>query len=145
MVLIYFSAAFCLWFVFAFLNTTNTTSTLRLDQQYIDHSMDSSRASSVELNRSITTLLEKYQIRASSSPGGAADLFIKKPGLVCDFAWIIALQIQFKDETGTCLDISRSSINGRTLDKLSQAKVRAMSHRLRKPPGDEWKAAFRTR
>ncbi|KAI1003822.1 hypothetical protein K3495_g4387 [Podosphaera aphanis] len=98
------------------------------------------------LRKTLTELLDKNYIRASSSPAGAPVLFVRKPGGGLRF----------------CVDyralnaISRADryplpLTKETLAKLSKAKwftkldVRSAFHKLRIKEGDEWKTAFRTR
>lgn len=105
-----------------------------------------SRDELLVLRKTLTELLDKDYIRASSSPAGAPVLFVRKPGGGLRF----------------CVDyralnaISRADryplpLIKETLEKLSKSKwftkldVRSAFHKLRIKEGDEWKTAFRTR
>lgn len=105
-----------------------------------------SRDELLVLRKTLTELLDKNYIRASSSPAGAPVLFVRKPGGGLRF----------------CVDyralnaISRADryplpLIKETLTKLSKSKwftkldVRSAFHKLRIKEGDEWKTAFRTR
>ncbi|KAI0997025.1 hypothetical protein K3495_g11160 [Podosphaera aphanis] len=80
-----------------------------------------SREELLVLRKTVTELLDKNWIRASSSPGGAPVLFIKKPGGGLRF----------------CVEY-------RALNAISE-RDRSAFRRLRIAEGDEWKTAFRTR
>lgn len=105
-----------------------------------------SRDELLVLRKTLTELLDKNYIRASSSPAGAPVLFVRKPGGGLRF----------------CVDyralnaISRADryplpLIKETLARLSKSKwftkldVRSAFHKLRIKEGDEWKTAFRTR
>ncbi|KAI1000266.1 hypothetical protein K3495_g7932 [Podosphaera aphanis] len=105
-----------------------------------------SRDELLVLRKTLTDLLDKNYIRASSSPVGAPVLFVKKPGG----------GLRFCVDYRALNSLSRADryplpLIKETLAKLSRAKwfttldVRAAFHKLRIKDGDEWKTAFRTR
>lgn len=105
-----------------------------------------SRDELLVLRKTLTELLEKGYIRASSSPAGAPVLFVRKPGgglrFCVDYRALNAI---------TRADRYPLPLIRETLDNLSKAKwftkldVRAAFYKLRIKEGDEWKTAFRTR
>lgn len=105
-----------------------------------------SRDELLVLRKTLTDLLDKNYIRASSSPAGAPVLFVRKPGG----------GLRFCVDYRALNTISRADryplpLIKETLAKLSKCKwftkldVRAAFHKLRIKEGDEWKTAFRTR
>lgn len=98
------------------------------------------------LREYLTSAQEKGWIRPSTSPAGAAVMFVPKKGgglrLCVDYRGLN--QVTVKDRTPLPL-ISE------TLDRMRRAKVftkfdlKDAYHRLRIRSGDEWKTAFRTR
>ncbi|KAI0994029.1 hypothetical protein K3495_g14155 [Podosphaera aphanis] len=88
-----------------------------------------SRDELLVLRKTLTDLLGKGWIRASSSSGGAPVLFVKKPGGGLRF----------------CVDYRALNAITRQDRYFTKVDVRAAFHRLRIKEGDEWKTAFRTR
>jgi hypothetical protein len=105
-----------------------------------------SREELLVLRKTLTELLDKGYIRASSSPAGAPVLFVKKPGgglrFCVDYRALNAI---------TRADRYPLPLIKETLANLSKARwftkldVRAAFYKLRIKEGDEWKTAFRTR
>jgi len=105
-----------------------------------------SREELLVLRKTLSELLSKGFIRASSSPAGAPVLFVHKPGgglrFCVDYRGLNAV---------TRPDRYPLPLFKETLANLSKAKwftkldVRAAFHKLRIKKGDEWKTAFRTR
>ena len=105
-----------------------------------------SREELLVLRKTLSELLDKGFIRASSSPAGAPVLFVKKPGgglrFCVDYRALNAI---------TRADRYPLPLIKETLANLSKARyftkldVRAAFHKLRIREGDEWKTAFRTR
>jgi hypothetical protein len=98
------------------------------------------------LRKTLTELLDKGFIRASSSSAGAPVLFVKKPGggvrFCVDYRALNAI---------TRNDRYPLPLVKETLRNISRAKwytkvdVRSAFYKLRIKEGDEWKTAFRTR
>lgn len=88
----------------------------------------------------------KSWIRASSSPGGAPVLFIKKAsgGLQLCVNYRALNVISEKDRYPLPLVLETLQMVARA-SYLSKVDVRSAFHRLRVADGDEWKTAFRTR
>lgn len=105
-----------------------------------------SREELIVLRRTLTELLDKNFIRASSSPASAPVLFVKKPGgglrFCVDYRGLNAI---------TRKDRYPLPLINETLRSLSKAKwftkldVVAAFHKIRIKEGEEWKTAFRTR
>jgi hypothetical protein len=105
-----------------------------------------SRGELLVLRKTLTELLDKNFIRASSSPAGAPVLFAKKPGgglrFCVDYRALNAL---------TQKDRYPIPLIKETLNSLSKAKwftkldVSAAFYKIRIAEGEEWKTAFRTR
>ena len=105
-----------------------------------------SREELLVLRKTLTELLDKNWIRASSSPGGAPVLFIKKPGGGLRFCVDYRALNAVTDRDRYPIPLIRETLrlmSGATW--LSKVDVRAAFHRLRIAEGDEWKTAFRTR
>ncbi|KAI0996011.1 hypothetical protein K3495_g12171, partial [Podosphaera aphanis] len=98
------------------------------------------------LRKTLTELLNKNWIRASSSPGGAPVLFIKKPGgglrFCVDYRALNAVSERDRYPLPLIRETMRM-LSGATF--LTKVDVRSAFHRLRISEGDEWKTAFRTR
>ena len=105
-----------------------------------------SRDELLVLRKTLTELLDKNYIRASSSPAGAPVLFVRKPGG----------GLRFCVDYRALNPISRADryplpLIKETLAKLSKSKwftkldVRSTIHKLRIKEGEELKTAFRTR
>ena len=105
-----------------------------------------SRDELLVLRKTITDLLDKGWIRASSSSAGAPVLFVKKPGgglrFCVDYRALNAITEQDRYPLPLIRETLRSLSQARWFTKLD---VRAAFHRLRIREGDEWKTAFRTR
>ena len=105
-----------------------------------------SRGELLVLRKTLTELLDKNFIRASSSPAAAPVLFAKKPGgglrFCVDYRALNAL---------TRKDRYPLPLIKETLNSLSEAKwftkldIIAAFHKIRIAKGEEWKTAFRTR
>ena len=105
-----------------------------------------SRDELLVLRKTLTELLDKNWIRASSSPGGAPVLFIKKPGGGLRFCVNYRALNEITDRDRYPLPLIRETL--RLVSRatwLSKVDVRSAFHRLRIAKGDEWKTAFRTR
>ena len=100
----------------------------------------------IVLRKTLTELLDKNFIRASSSPAASPILFAKKPGgglrFCVDYRGLNAI---------TRKDRYPLPLINETLRSLSKAKwftkldVIAAFHKIRVREGDEWKTAFRPR
>ncbi|KAI0997402.1 hypothetical protein K3495_g10783 [Podosphaera aphanis] len=96
--------------------------------------------------KTLTDLLDKNYIRASSSPAGAPVLFVRKPGGGLRFCVDYRALNSMSKADRYPLPLIKE-----TLAKLRRAKwftkldVRAAFHKLRIKEGGEWKTAFRTR
>jgi hypothetical protein len=105
-----------------------------------------SREKLLVLKKTLTDLLDKGWIRASSSAAEAPVLFVKKPGerlrFCVDYRALNAITFQNRYP----LPLIR-----KTLKRLAKARyytkmdVRAAFHKLRIKEGNKWKIAFRTR
>ena len=105
-----------------------------------------SRGELIVLRKTLTELLDKNWIRASSSPGGAPVLFIKKPGGGLRFCVDYRALNAITERDRYPLPLIRETLrlaSGATW--LSKVDVRSAFHRLRILKGDEFKTAFRTR
>ncbi|KAI0997510.1 hypothetical protein K3495_g10679 [Podosphaera aphanis] len=98
------------------------------------------------LRKTLTELLAKGWIRASSSPGGAPVLLTKKPGgglrFCVDYRALNAITERDRYPLPLIRETMQMLSGARWLTKVD---VRAAFHRLRIADGDEWKTAFRTR
>jgi hypothetical protein len=105
-----------------------------------------SRDELLVLRKTITDLLDKGWIRASSSAAGAPVLFVKKPGgglrFCVDYRALNAITKQDRYPLPLIRETLRSLAKARWFTKVD---VRAAFHRIRVKEGDEWKTAFRTR
>ncbi|KAI0996740.1 hypothetical protein K3495_g11442 [Podosphaera aphanis] len=105
-----------------------------------------SRDELLVLRKTLTELLDKSWIHASSSPGGAPVLSIRKPNgglrFCVDYRTLNAITKRDRYPLplirGTLGLISNAAW-------VSKVDVRAAFHCLRVAKGDEWKTAFRTR
>lgn len=105
-----------------------------------------SRDELLVLRKTLTDLLDKNWIRASSSPGGAPVLFIKKPGGGLRFCVDYRALNAITERDRYPLPLIRETIQMLSNSTwLSKVDVRSAFHRLRISEGDEWKTAFRTR
>jgi hypothetical protein len=98
------------------------------------------------LRKTLTDHLDKNWIRASSFPGEASVLFVKKPeeGLrfYMDYRALNALTEKNRYPFPLIWKTLRSLSKARWLTKVD---VRAAFHKLRIKEGDEWKTVFRTK
>ncbi|KAI0995750.1 hypothetical protein K3495_g12432 [Podosphaera aphanis] len=105
-----------------------------------------SRDELLVLRKTLTELLDKSWIRASSSPGGAPVLFIRKPNgglrFCVDYRALNAITKRDRYPLPLIRETLRLISNAAWVSKVD---VRAAFHRLRVAKGDEWKTAFRTR
>lgn len=105
-----------------------------------------SREELLVLRKTLAELLDKNWIRASSSPGGALVLFIKKSGGGLRFCVDYRALNTITERDRYPLPLVRETL--RIVSRatwLSKVDVRSAFHRLRIAKGDEWKTAFRTR
>ena len=105
-----------------------------------------SRDELLVLRKTITDLLDKGWIRASSSSSGAPVLFVKKPGgrlrFCVNYRALNAITKQNRYPLPLIRETLKSFLQARWFTKLN---VRAAFYRLRIKEGDKWKTAFRTR
>lgn len=105
-----------------------------------------SRDELLYLRKEITELIDRNWIRASSSPGGAPFLFVKKPsGGLCfcvDYRSLNAITKKDHFPLPLIKEKFRAISQARWFTKID---VSAAFHRLRIKKGDEWKSAFQTR
>ncbi|KJZ68644.1 hypothetical protein HIM_11963 [Hirsutella minnesotensis 3608] len=105
-----------------------------------------SREELIVLRRTLTELLDKAFIRASSSPASAPVLFVRKPGgglrFCVDYRGLNAITKQDRYPLPLIDETLRSLSKAKWLTKLD---VIAAFHKIRVEKGDEWKTAFRTR
>lgn len=105
-----------------------------------------SRDELLVLRKTLTDLLDKNYIRASSSPAGAPVLFVRKPGGGLRFCVDYRASNSISKADRYPLPLIKE-----TMAKLSKSKwftkldVRSAFHKLRIKQGDEWETAFRTR
>ncbi|KAI0993173.1 hypothetical protein K3495_g15011, partial [Podosphaera aphanis] len=105
-----------------------------------------SREELLVLRKTLTELLDKNWIRASSSPGGAPVLFIKKPGGGLRFCVDYRALNAISERDRYPLPLIKETMQMLSKSKwLSKVDVRSAFHRLRMAEGEEWKTAFRTR
>ncbi|KAI0991817.1 hypothetical protein K3495_g16370, partial [Podosphaera aphanis] len=98
------------------------------------------------LRKTLTDLLDKNWIRASSSPGGAPVLFIKKPNGGLRFCVDYRALNAITERDRYPLPLMQETLKMVAKAKwISKVDVRAAFHRLRMAKGEEWKTAFRTR
>ncbi|KAJ6437064.1 hypothetical protein O9K51_10361 [Purpureocillium lavendulum] len=105
-----------------------------------------SREELIVLRRTLTELLDKGFIRASSSPASAPVLFVRKPGgglrFCVDYRGLNAITKKDRYPLPLIEETLRSLSKAKWLTKLD---VIAAFHKVRIEEGDEWKTAFRTR
>ena len=98
------------------------------------------------LRKELTELLDRNWIRASSSPGGAPVLFVKKPGgglrFCVDYRSLNSITKKDRYPIPLVKETFRALSHARWFTKLD---VSAAFHRIRIKEGDEWKTAFQTR
>lgn len=98
------------------------------------------------LRKEITELLDRNWIRASSSPGGAPVLFVKKPGgglrFCVDYRSLNAIIKRDRYPLPLIRETFRALSQAKWFTKID---VSAAFHRIRVKEGDEWKTAFQTR
>jgi hypothetical protein len=105
-----------------------------------------SREELLILKKTLTDLLDKGWIRASSSTAGALVLFVKKSGggfrFCVDYRALNA--ITFQDRYP--LPLIRKTLKGLAKARYyTKVNVRAAFHKFRIKKGNKWKTAFRTR
>ena len=98
------------------------------------------------LQKTLTDLLDKGFIRASSSPAGASVIFVKKPGGGLHFC------VDYRRlNTITRRDKYPLPLINKMLHMIASAKwvskvdVIQAFHKIRVKEGDEWKTTFNTR
>lgn len=105
-----------------------------------------SRGELLVLRKTLSDLLDKNWIRASSSPGGAPVLFTKKPGgglrFCVDYRALNTITVRDRYPLPLIKETMRMISGAKWFSKVD---VRAAFHRLRVAEGDEYKTAFRTR
>jgi hypothetical protein len=105
-----------------------------------------SREELLLLRKTLTELLDKNFIRASSSPASAPVLFAKKPGgglrFCVDYRALNAITRKDRYPLPLIRETLRSISRAKWLTKLD---VTAAFYKIRIAEGDEWKTAFRTR
>ena len=98
------------------------------------------------LRKEITELLDRNWIRASSSPGGAPVLFVKKPGgglrFCVDYRSLNAIIKKDRYPLPLIKETFRAISQAQWFTKID---VSAAFHRIRVNEGDEWKTAFQIR
>lgn len=105
-----------------------------------------SRDELLVLRKTLADLFDKNWIRASSSPGGAPGLFIKKPGGGLRFCVEYRALNTFTERDRYPLPLIKEILQTLTDSKwLSKVDVRLAFYLLRISEVDEWKTAFRTR
>jgi hypothetical protein len=105
-----------------------------------------SREELLILRKTLTDLLDKGWIRASSSAAGAPVLFVKKPGKRLRFCVNYRALNAIISQNRYPLSLIRETLKGLAKARYyTKMNVRAAFHRLRIKKGDEWKTAFRTR
>ncbi|KAI1006229.1 hypothetical protein K3495_g1992 [Podosphaera aphanis] len=105
-----------------------------------------SRDELLVLRKTLTDHLDKGWIRASSSPGGAPVLFVKKPGGGLRFCVDYRALNAITEKDRYPLPLIRETL--RAVSKstwITKVDVRAAFHKLSIREGDEEKTAFRTR
>ncbi|KAI0991225.1 hypothetical protein K3495_g16962, partial [Podosphaera aphanis] len=107
---------------------------------------DMSREELLVLRKTLTDHLGKNWIRASSSPGGAPVLFVKKPGgglrFCVDYRALNAVTVKDRYPLPLIKETLRQVAKATWVSKVD---VRAAFHKLRIREGDESKTVFRTR
>ncbi|SPO00384.1 uncharacterized protein DNG_03229 [Cephalotrichum gorgonifer] len=107
---------------------------------------DMSREELLVLRKTITDLVDRGFIRASSSAAAAPVLFVKKPGgglrLCCDYRALNAITKRDRYPLPLITETLRSLSKAKWFTKLD---VVAAFHKLRMAKGHEYKTAFRTR
>lgn len=98
------------------------------------------------LRKTLTDLLDKGFIRASSSAAAAPVLFVRKPGgglrLCCDYRALNAMTARDRYPLPLISETPRNLTKARWFTKLD---VAAALHKIRMAPGHKAKTAFRTR
>ncbi|EFZ04205.2 Pol [Metarhizium robertsii ARSEF 23] len=105
-----------------------------------------SREELIVLRRTLTELLDKGFIRASSSAASAPVLFVRKPGgglrFCVDYRALNAITRKDRYPLPLINETLRAISKAKWLTKLD---VIAAFHKIRIQEGEEWKTAFRTR
>ncbi len=98
------------------------------------------------LRRTLTELLDKNFIRASTSPAAAPVLLVRKPGggvrFCVDYRGLNALTIKDRYPLPLIRETLRNISRAKWFTKLD---VISAFHNIRIAEGEEWKTAFRTR
>ncbi|KAL5594252.1 uncharacterized protein BROUX77_006207 [Berkeleyomyces rouxiae] len=104
-----------------------------------------SRDELLVLRKTLADHLDKGWIRASSSPGGAPVLFVRKPGgglrFCVDYRALNDITEKDRYPLPLISETLRALAKARYFTKVD---VRAAFHKIRITEGDEWKTAFRT-
>jgi hypothetical protein len=105
-----------------------------------------SREELLILRKTLTDLLDKGWIRASSLVAEAPVLFVKKPGKKLRFCVDYRALNAIISQNRYPLPLIRETLKGLAKARYyTKVDVRAAFYRLRIKKGDEWKTAFRTR
>lgn len=105
-----------------------------------------SKESLLVLRKTLTELLDKGFIQASSSPAGAPVIFVKKPGgglrFCVDYRGLNAITRRDKYPLPLINDTLRMIASAKWISKVDVIQA---FHRVRIRAGDEWKTTFNTR
>lgn len=98
------------------------------------------------LRKTLTELLDKGFIRASSSPAGAPVIFVRKPGgglrFCVDYRGLNAITRRDKYPLPLINETLRLIAQSKWISKVDVIQA---FHKIRIKPGDEWKTTFQTR
>jgi hypothetical protein len=98
------------------------------------------------LRKTLTDLLDKGWIRASSLAAEAPVLFVKKPGERLRFCVNYRALNAIISQNRYPLPLIKETLKGLAKARYyTKMDVRAAFHRLRIKKGNKWKTAFRTR
>ena len=105
-----------------------------------------SRGELLVLRKTLTELLEKNFIRASSSPAAAPVLFAKKPGGGLRFCVDYRALNELTQKDRYPIPLIKETLNALSKAKwFTKLDVIAAFHKIRIAEGEEWMTAFRTR
>jgi hypothetical protein len=105
-----------------------------------------SRGELLVLRKTLTELLDKNFIRASSSPAAAPVLFAKKPGGGLRFCVDYRALNELTRKDRYPLPLIKETLNSLSKARwFTKLDVVAAFHKIRITEGEEWKTAFRTR
>jgi hypothetical protein len=105
-----------------------------------------SREELLVLRKTLTDLLDKGWIQASSSAAGAPVLFVKKPGKRFRFCVDYRALNAIISQNRYLLSLIKKTLKGLAKARYyTKMNVRAAFQKLRIKKGNEWKTAFRTR